>query len=274
MGDLFEVEPSPTRLVVDKEGKGRVHFKVRNTSDHEVRMRAQVVAEKRSEPSWFSIDGQPEETLASGSSATVVVTAAVPAGVRGKDYEVALEVADGSSAGSRPERGPGVPVYVNAGSEPHGRGFVATVIGAIIGGIVGFLVALILAGYEIGHGISKSLNSGWTFSHAIDHLVGSFLAGLILALLGALIVPWIGEVVGSGIALRLRRHWGIPRTMRILAVATPIWSIVAAVVVILIFRQVPGKQFVLPVVIWLVSLVIVPPIFSRMVAVAGRERAR
>lgn len=274
MGEVFEVEPSPSRLIVDKEGKGRVHFRVRNASDHEVQMQAQIHPEKRAEASWFAVDGQAARTLAKGGAATVVVDVRVPPGTKpGDDYGVALELADASSPSMRPERGPGVTMDVNRPNEPHGRGFASTLVGAIVGGIVGFLVALVLGGYEIGHGISRGLSSGWTIGHTISHIVASLFLGLVITVLGALVVPWLGEVLGSGIALRVRRHWGISHTMVVLAILAPIWSILAAIVVIFVFKEIPGRQFLLPLVIWLVTLVIVPPFIARFVTVAGRRHA-
>ena len=274
MAEVFAVEPSPSRLVIDKEGKGRVHFRVRNESDHQVQMRAQVVPEKRSEASWFAIDGQSERTLARGGTATVVVDVTVPPGTKaGDDYGLALEVADGSDAGSRPERGPGVTMDLNARFEPHGRGFAATIIGCIIGGIIGILLAVLLAGSEIGRGINQGLNSGWTMGHTISHIVGSIFLGLVITIVGCLVLPWLFEVIFSGVALRLRHHWGIRHTMVVLAIVTPIWSIVAAIVLFFIFRLIPGRQFFLPVVIWIVALILIPPIVARMMTVAGRARA-
>ncbi len=274
MGEVFEVEPSPSRLVVDKEGKGRVHFRIKNASDREVQMQAQVVAEKRSDASWFAIDGQAGRTLARGGVGTVVVNVAVPPGTKaGDDYGLALEVADASASGARPERGPEVTMDVNRRDEPHGRGIFATVIGAVLGGIIGFLVALGLAGYEIGRGIVRGLTSNWTFGHTITHIVTSVFLGLVITVVFGLLAPWAGELVGSGLALRIRHHWGIRPTLVLLAIATPVWSVGAAIVLIIVFKEIPNKQFILPVLIWLVTLLLVPPVFSRMMAVAGRERA-
>ena len=275
MADVFAVEPSPSRLVIDKEGKGRVHFRVRNASDHEVQMRAQVVPEKRSEGSWFAIDGQAERTLARGGTATVVVDVTVPAGTRaGDDYGLALEVADASDTASRPERCPGVTMDVNARFEPHGRGYFATILGSVIGGIIGFLIALLVAGYTIGHGVSTGLDSGWTVGHTISHIAGSFFLGLVIAILGGLVLPWLGEVLVSGLALRVRHHWGIRHTVAALAIAAPGWAILAAIVLIFVFKGIPGKQFTLPLVIWIVTLILIPPIIARTATVAGRRRAR
>lgn len=274
MGEVFEVEPSPSRLVVDKEGRGRVHFRVKNVSDHEVRMQAQVVAEKRSEPSWYAVDGQSGRTLARGGIATVAVDVAVPPGTKpGDDYGLALEVADASTPGSRPERGPGVTMDVNRPHEAHGRGVLATAVGAVIGGVVGFLVALGLAADEIGRGIYRGFSSDWTFGHTLTHIVTSVFLGLVITLVFGLLGPWVGELVGSGVALSLRHHWGIRHTLVVLAIATPVWSIGAAIVLIILFREIPGKQLALPLVVWIVTLLLVPPIFSRLMTVAGRERA-
>jgi hypothetical protein len=274
MGELFEVEPSPSRLVVDKEGRGRVHFRVKNSSDREVQMQAQVVAEKRSEASWFAIDGQAGRTLAKGGVGTVVVDVAVPPGTRpGDDYGLALQVADASAAGSRPERGPGVTMDVNRRDEPHGRGVLATTIGAILGGVIGFLVALGLGGYEIGHGVYQGFNSGWTVGHTVTHIVTSIFWGLVITVVFGLLAPWAGELLGSGLALRIRRHWGIRRTLLLLAIATPVWSVGAAIVLIIVFKAIPGTQIALPILIWLVTLLLVPPIFSRLTAVGGRQHA-
>ncbi len=274
MGEVFEVEPTPSRLVIDKEGKGRVHFRVRNASDHEVQMRAQVASEKRSQESWFAIDGQSERTLARGGTATVVVDVTVPPDTKAGDaYGLALEVGDASATGSRPERGPEVTMDVHARFEPHGRGFAATIVGAVIGGIIGILLALLLAGGEIGRGVNRGLNSGWTMEHTISHIVGSIFLGLVITVVGGLVLPWLFEVIFSGVALRLRHHWGIRHTMVVLAIVTPIWSIVAAVVLFFIFRAIPGRQFFLPVVIWIVALILIPPIVARMTTVAGRARA-
>lgn len=274
MAEVFQVEPSPSRLVVDKDGKGRVHFRVRNASDHQVQMRAQVVAEKRSQESWFLIDGQSERTLGRGGTATVVVDVTVPPGTRaGDDYGLALEVADASAPGTRPERGPGVTMDVNARYEPHGRGFFATIVGAVIGGIIGVLLALLLAGFEIGRGVNRGLNSGWTVGHTISHIVASIFLGLVITIVGGLVIPWLFEVLFSGFALRVRHHWGIRHTMVVLAILTPIWSVLAALVLFFVFRAIPGRQFFLPVVIWWVTLVLIPPAIARMTTVAGRERA-
>lgn len=275
MGEVFQVEPSPGRLVVDEDGKGRVHFRVRNASDHEVRMRAQVVAEKQSQESWFVIDGQSERTLARGGTATVVVDVTVPPNTRAGDhYGLALEVADASAAGTQPERGPEVTMDVNARFEPHGRGFVATIVGAVIGGIIGFLLALLLAAFEIGRGVSRGVTSGWTLGQTFTHIGGTIFLGLVIAMVGGLLIPWLFEVLVSGFALRVRHHWGIRHTMVVLAIVTPIWSILAAIVLILVFETIPGRQFFLPPVIWVVTLVLVPPIIARLTTVAGRERAR
>lgn len=274
MGEMFEVEPSPARLVVDKEGRGRVNFRVKNASDREVRMQAQVVAEKRSEASWFAIDGQAARTLARGGVGTVVVAVAVPQGTKpGDDYGLALEVADASEPGSRPERGPEVTMDVNRRDAPHGRGVLATVIGAILGGMIGFLVALGLAGYTIGDGIYQGVNSNWTIGHTMTHIVTSVFLGFVVTVVFGLLAPWVGEVLGSGLALRVRHHWGIRHTMSVLAIATPIWSIGSAIVLVLLFKAIPGKQVALPILIWLVTLLLVPPIFSRLTTVGRRERA-
>ena len=198
MGEMFEVEPSPARLVVDKEGRGRVNFRVKNASDREVRMQAQVVAEKRSEASWFAIDGQAARTLARGGVGTVVVAVAVPQGTKpGDDYGLALEVADASEPGSRPERGPEVTMDVNRRDAPHGRGVLATVIGAILGGVIGFLVALGLAGYTIGDGIYQGVNSNWTIGHTMTHIVTSVFLGFVVTVVFGLLAPWVGEVLGQ-----------------------------------------------------------------------------
>lgn len=275
MGEVFEVQPSPSRLVVDKEGRGRVHFRVKNASDREVQMQAQVVAEKRSDGSWFAIEGQAGRTLARGGVGTVVVDVAVPAGTRpGDDYGLALEVADASEPGSRPERGPEVTMDVNRPDEPHGRGVFATVIGAIVGGVIGFVVVLALAGYTIGDGLYQGFHSDWTLGHTLTHVVTSVFLGFVITVVFGLLAPWVGEVLGSGLALRLRRHWGIGHTMTLLAIATPVWSVGAAIVLAVVFRAIPGKQVALPILIWLVTLLLVPPIFARLTTVGRREHAR
>jgi len=100
------------------------------------------------------------------------------------------------------------------------------------------------------------------------------LAGVLVSLFGGFLLPWFCEVVGAGVALGIRHHWGIAHTMALLAIITPIWSIGAAIVLIIVFKVIPGAQFFLPVLIWLVSLMLVPPIFSRLVTVAGRQHVR
>jgi hypothetical protein len=275
MGEVFNVEPSPSRLVIDRQGKGRVHFRVRNATDHEVQMRAQVVTEKQADASWFAIDGQSERNLGRGGTATVIVNVAVPEGTKpGSDYGLALQVTDGSDPNFKPERGPGVTMDVNARHTPHGRGLVATVVGSIIGGVIGALLAIILGAYEIGHGVTKGVSSGWTFGHTFTHILTSIFLGLLITFLGALILPWLFEVVGAALALLAGHHWGIRHTMRAQAIITPIWSIVAGAVVVIVFKEIPGKQFILPFILWWGTLVLFPPLIARLTTVAGRQHAR
>jgi membrane protein DedA with SNARE-associated domain len=94
---------------------------------------------------------------------------------------------------------------------------------AIIGSLIGAVPLLYLGGY-LGLGYVHNFMPNAELDGIFPPLIGQFLGW------------WIGEVVGCWLALRWQNHRKINKTVKLLAMLTPIGIILWVVIYILVFN--------------------------------------
>jgi hypothetical protein len=269
----FDVVPTRTRVELGQDHTGRAAFQVRNTSTRGLLAQTLLRPGPATPAEWLTVEGDVTRSYSAGAVVEVDVDVRAPAAAPPGSYPFHVEVIGLDNPDEDLGRSPDVSFLV-----PRvGFGYVATFAGAVAGGAIGIVVGLLPVVLALLVALAQPTPPASDLGTAIGQIIGRFVLLLLIAalfgLVGVLGGLWLGPVVGSAIALRLRNYEGAATTAGLLAVMQPVWSAVMVFVLVLLFRVIRGSGAQLAVLLALAVLaLVVPPWPARWLTLRLRGR--
>lgn len=219
MSSPFAITAPATTVYLAENRMGKMPFTVTNMTDQPLKAKAAVVPLDTAPPAWFKVVRGAELTLPPKSSAQVLVQIDPPLGVDASTQLFRIDVTDPASP-ETPVPGPScefvVPPSQTKFDPKTPRGYLATLVGSLIGGALGELA--ILLAYKL-----PQKDCGADVNCAVGNIITAIVFP-ILAFLAGLLLLWIGSVVGSWFALRVRGYLGSKTTALFLAILMVPWT--------------------------------------------------
>lgn len=220
MSSPFAITAPSTTVYLAENRMGKMPFTVTNMTDQPLKARAAVVPLDSAPAAWFQVVRGAELTLPPKSSAQVLVQIDPPLGVEASTQLFRVDVTDPANPDA-PVPGPSCEFVVppsKAKFDPTTpRGYLATLVGSSIGGALGELA--ILLSFKL-----PEKDCGGDLGCAFGDAIGQVIL-LILAFLAGLLLLWVGSVIGSWLALRVRNYLGSKTTALFLAILMVPWTI-------------------------------------------------
>lgn len=199
MPSYFDITAPTNEVLLDEERKGDISFTVRNRTGADVEARASVVVEPPASADWIEIVGAQKRSFAVNGNQRFLLEVEVPGGTPEGTYIFRLDVASVALPDEHYAEGPATSFFVPVSEAPpppppppEPRGYLVTLCGALIGGAALATLFALLSWFG-------------TRSARADNL-GGVIVSVILVFLATLFGFWLGAVVGSWLALRIKRY--------------------------------------------------------------------